>query len=50
MFLEVQTRYPTQLEVEYLNNTVVCQTSHHFEQFGVYHLNTTTCDISVETR
>ena len=48
--VEVQTRYPTQLEVEYLNNSAVCRTSHHFEQFGVYHLNLTDCDISIQTR
>ena len=46
---QVQTRYSTVLEVM-KNNTVVCNTSHHFEQFGVYNLDLNTCGIQVISR
>ena len=48
--LKVNTRYPTKLEIQYLNKTVGCNTTHHFEQFGVYKLNQSTCQISTLTR
>ena len=49
-FGQVQTRYPTQLQVEELDQTVICSKYYHFQQYGVYQINTTNCDISIETR
>jgi len=42
---QVQTRYPTLYEVT-RNSSVACNGQRHFEQYGVYMLNLTTCEIS----
>jgi len=47
---QVNTRYPTQLKIRYLNHTDGCSTTFHFEQFGLYQLNQTTCNISTISR
>jgi len=46
---QVQTRYSTVLEVV-RNNTSICNTTSHFQQYGVYQLDLNNCDISVQTK
>jgi len=46
---QVQTRYSTVLGVV-RNGTSVCNTSHHFEQYGLYHLDLNSCNILVMSR
>merc|ERR1712106_244607 len=46
---QVQTRYSTVLEVM-RNGNSSCNTSHHFEQYGVYQLDLSNCNISVITK
>ena len=43
--LQVDTRYPTHLEVRAPNSS--CSSTVHFEQFGVYRLDPATCATTV---
>ena len=43
---QVQTRYPTVLEV-FKNSNSTCSTTHHFEQYEVYQPDLDNCNISV---
>jgi len=45
---QVQTRYPTVLEV-FKNSNSTCSTTHHFEQYGVYQLDLDNCNISEQS-
>ena len=47
---QVNTRYPTLLQVKYVSvSDQECNKTYHFEQFGVYHLDTHNCGITVLT-
>lgn len=49
--IKVQTRYPTQLQIQLLSSQEsACNTTYHFEQFGVYSLDVDSCHISVEKK
>ena len=45
---QVNTRYPTLLQVLNVPGKE-CNKTYHFEQFGVYNLDTNTCGITVVT-
>ena len=48
--IQVNTRYPTLLQLKNVSlSGQECSTTYHFEQFGVYHLDTHNCGITVLT-